>query len=183
VKIRHTTTEEVLRPIDDTYYELQKNGEDFAGRYVQVNDYNRLKVADQEVVNLYDEDFKLVNRLGAEKNEEEHTLTLKHNAQTHRLRLKTYQKEKARYLYKKPHKLVYQYWEERYEKINQYLTERRQWLEEQKPEALQHGPGHILVDEKLWPVVEANHRQVKEELEDRQFQLDKIRHLYQHVEG
>jgi MoxR-like ATPase len=182
VKIRHTTTEEVLRPVDDTYYELQKNGEDFAGRYVQVNDYNRLKVADQEVVNLYDEDFKLVNRLGAQKTEEEYTLTLKHNAQTHRLRLKTYQKEKARYLYKKPHKLVHQYWEERYEKINQYLTERRQWLEEQKPEALQQGPGHILVDEKLWPVVEANHRQVKEELEDRQFQLDKIRHLYQNIE-
>lgn len=182
VKIQHTVTEQVLRPVEDTYYELVKNGEDFSGRYIQVKDFNKLKVSDQEVVNVYDEDFRLVNRLGAEKTEEEHTLRLKHNAQVHRMSLRTYEKERKKYLYKKPHPLVQEYWEERYEKILAYLQEQQRRLEEEKPLELRQGSGHLFVAERLWPLVEENHRKVREELEELQLQLDKTRHLYQNIE-
>lgn len=182
VKIHHTVTKRVLRPVEDEYYELVKNGEDFSGRYIQVKDFNKLKVSDQEVVNLYDAEFKLVNRLGAEKTEEEHSLRLKHNAQTHRLKLRTYEKEQKKYLYKKPHLLVQEYWEERYEKILQFLQEQQQRLEDEKPLELREGSGHLFVAERLWPIVEDNHRQVKEELESLQLRLEKTRHLYQNIE-
>ncbi len=183
VKIKNTVTEEVLRPVDEQYYALQKNGEDFAGRYIQVKDYNRLQVDNLEVINIYDQDFKLVNRLGAEKANEQFTVRIKHNAQTHRLPLVTYQKEKNEYLFKKPHKLVKEFWDERYEKIEAFLKKQKKRVQDEKPQELDQGRGNIFIDEKLLPVVEANHREVLEGLEELQLKLEKLRHLYENVQA
>lgn len=179
VKVKHTVTEEVLRPVEEEYFELQKNGEPFAGKYIMVKDYNRLKLDDLEVVNLYDDDFKLVNRLGAEKTETQHSLRLKHNSMLHVLPLKTYQKEKNQYIFKEPHPLVRKFWDERYQKVLDYLEKQLERLKQEKPEELMAGKGHLFIDEKLVPVVEANYREVSDSLQDLQLKLEKIRHLYQ----
>ena len=178
IKVKHTITEEVLRPIEDEYYALRKNGEQFAGKYIMVKDYNKLKVDDLEVVNLYDEDFKLVNRLGAEKTDEEFSLRVKHNSELHRLQLQTYQKEKASYLHKKPHPLVEKFWDERYEKLENYLEEKMAYVEHEKPAELLEGRSHLFIDQKLIPVVEENHREVSDALADLKLSLEKIRHSY-----
>jgi MoxR-like ATPase len=181
VRIKHTVTEEILRPVEDEYYELRKNGEQFAGRYLMVKDYNRLKVNDLEVVNLYDEDYKLVNRLGAEKADEQFTVVLKHNSQRHRLALKTYQKERPQYIFKAPHPLVKKFWDERYEKIEGYLKEQTKRVRDNTPEELLKGRTNMFIDEKLVPIVEANHREVLSSLEELQLKLEKTRHTYENA--
>ncbi len=181
VRLRITNTEEVLRPVEEEYYEIQKNGEAFAGKYLQVKDYNRLQQSDLPVLNLYDEDFKLVSRLAAESTEAQFQLRIKHNSQFHQLKLKTYQKEKHEYHYKAPHPLVRKFWDERYDKMETFLKQQLDRLEKEKPKELLLGPSHLFIDESLFPIVEANHQEVKEELESLQLKLEKTRHQYERV--
>lgn len=183
VKLRHLVSEEVLRPVEEEYYALRKNGEDFAGRYLKVSDFHKLPLDSAEVLNLYDEDYKLVNRLKAQKGERQFSLRLQHNAQQHDMSLETYQKERAQYLYKKPHPLVEQFWEERYAKLARFIEEKQAHLEGQLPAALRRGQAHLLVDASLFPVVETHHRELQERLAALSMQLDKLRHLYQNADN
>lgn len=178
VRVRIAKTEEVLRPVEEEYYELEKNGAPFAGKYLQVKDYNRLKSSDAPVLNLYDDEFKLVSRLPAESSDQEFTLRLKHNSREHQLRLRTYQKERFEYHYKAPHKLVHGFWEERYSKLEQFISKQEERLEKEKPRELLAGKDHLLIDKGLFPIVEANHNEVKEELAGLRLRLEKTRHLY-----
>lgn len=183
IKVAHTVTEEVLRPVDDEYYALQKNGEDFQGKYLKVQDFNKLKLQQAEVVNYYDEDFKLVNRLTTEKPPERHQLRVKHNAHTHKLQLETYQKEKKKYLFKKPHRLVKAYWDERYERIAAYVQEQQEKLRQYQPAELQpEAARHLFVDERLHDIIAANHQELQEELATLQLKLEKTKHHYENVD-
>lgn len=179
VKIKNKVAEEVLRPVEEEYYELRKNGAQFAGKYIQVRDYNRLKMDDLEVINLYDEEYKLVNRLGAEKSQDQFSIRVKHNSILHPLKLQTYKKEKTEYLYKKPHPLVKQFWDERSEKIEKYLREQKQRLKDEHPEKLSDVEKNLFIDSSLAPVVQANHQEVTDALEDLELRLEKIKHLYE----
>lgn len=181
VKIPHRQSEEVLRPVQEEYYALRKNGEDFLGQYLKVSDYNRLKHQEQEVLNLYDQDFKLVNRLQAQKGVEQFTVQIDHNSQRHNLSLQTYQRERTEFLFKAPHPLVEKFWEERFEKIAAYLRAQTGKVQQQAPAPLVAGRGNIFIDEKLLPVVEANHREVLESLQGLELSLEKTRHLYQNA--
>lgn len=179
ISLKTTRMEEVLRPVEDEYYQLEKQGEQFAGQYISVKDYNRLKVDEYEVVNLYDNEFKLVNRLSAAKANKQFSLNVKHNSVKHLLTLVTYQQEKIEYLYKKPHALVFSFWEERFTKMEEFIKKQAQNLIDNKPESLDLAKGNVFIDEKLMPVVEANHQEVTEALSALQLKLEKLRHSYQ----
>lgn len=178
INFKSTISEEVLRPIKDEYYQLEKQEQQFAGSFINVKDYNRLKVNDFEVLNIYDEEFKLVNRLSAAKANKQFSLSIKHNSIQHLIRLETYQKEKVELLYKKPHPLVFSFWEERHQKIAKFILDKKQYLDENKPQELSLAKGNIFIDEKLAPVVEANFNEVKNTLMDLELKLEKIRHSY-----
>ena len=178
VRVRIAKSEKVLRPIEEEYYEILKNGEPFAGNHLQVKDYNRLQNSDVPVLNLYDQEFKLVSRLAAERTEAPFQIRLKHNAKFHQLSLKTYQKESFDYHYKAPHNLVRKFWEERYEKLEHYLHKQQDRLKSERPQELAGGEEHLFIDRSLFPIVERNHKEVSEELEALQLKLEKIRHLY-----
>lgn len=181
VKIKNVISEEVLRPVEDEYYELRKNGAQFAGNFIQVKDYNKLKVDDLEVLNIYDDEYKLVNRLGAEKASDQFSIRVKHNSVLHPVKLRTYQKEKVKYLYKKPHPLVKKFWDERYEKIESYLAKHKAHLKAESPKELNFTRNNVFIDDKLAPVVEANHTEVSNDLEDLTMRLEKLRHLYENA--
>lgn len=178
VRIKIARTEEVLRPVEEEYYELQKNGASFAGKYLTVKDYNKLQHSEVPVLNLYDDEFKLVSRLSAERTDAPFAIRLKHNAQIHQLQLRTYQKERYDYHFKPPHPLVRKYWEERHEKLEVYLQKQLARLEKEKPAELQRGSEHLFIDEGLFPIVEANHSEVEEALKSLQLQLEKTQHAY-----
>jgi MoxR-like ATPase len=179
ISLKTTRMEEILRPVEEEYYQLEKQGEQFVGKYISVKDYNRLKVDEYEVVNLYDDEFKLVNRLSAAKANKQFSLNIKHNSIKHLLSLVTYQQEKLQYLYKKPHALVFNFWEERFAKMEDYIKTQQQNLVDNKPEEITLGKGNIFIDEKLMPVVEANHQEVTSALEALHMKLEKLRHSYQ----
>jgi MoxR-like ATPase len=179
ISLKTMRMEEILRPVEEEYYQLEKQGEQFAGKYVSVKDYNRLKVDEYEVVNLYDDEYKLVNRLSAAKANKQFSLNIKHNSIKHLLSLVTYQQEKVQLLYKKPHALVFNFWEERFAKMEDYIKKQQHNLVENKPEAIALGKGNIFIDEKLMPVVEANHMEVSSALEALHMKLEKLRHSYQ----
>ncbi len=181
VKIKHKLSEEVLRPIEEEYYALRKNGEQFAGKYIMVKDYNKLKLDELDVVNLYDEDFKLVNRLGAEKTQEQFGVRVKHNSMVHPIKLETYKKDRVEYLLKEPHPLVKQFWEERYEKIEQYLLAQKRKMQEEHPSELRETKRNLFVDEQLGAIVKANHQEVLDSLEALSLRLEKVKHLYENA--
>lgn len=182
VKIKNTKSEEVLRPIEDEYYGLRKNGEQFSGKYIMVKDYNKLKLSDLEVINVYDDEFKLVNRLGAEKTQEQFGVRLRHNSVMHPMKLETYQREKIEYLFKKPHALVKQFWDERYEKIETYLNTQKEKLKAESPQELQHINANLFVDQRLAEVVKTNHQEVSKALDDLTLKLEKARHMYESLD-
>tara|TARA_R110001592_G_scaffold72390_1_gene220999 strand:+ start:1737 stop:3281 length:1545 start_codon:yes stop_codon:yes gene_type:complete len=179
ISFKTTRMEEVLRPVEEEYYQLEKQGEQFAGKFINVKDYNRLKVDDYEVINLYDDEYKLVNRLSAAKANKQFSLNIKHNSIKHLLTLLTYQQEKVDYLYKKPHPLVFSFWEERYQKMEDFIKKQQKNLIDNKPESLTLAKGNIFIDAKLMPVVEANHQEVTDALSALQLKLEKLRHSYQ----
>ncbi len=178
VRLRVAKSEEVLRPIEEEYYEIMRNGEAFNGKYLQVKDYNRLQSSDVPVLNLYDGEFKLVSRLAAERTDAQFQIRLKHNSQVHQLKLKTYQKERFEYHYKSPHPLVRKFWDERYSKLEDYLVHQQNRLDAEKPSELEVGSEHLFIDQSLFPIVEANHQEVVEELKSLHLRLEKIQHLY-----
>lgn len=179
VRVKVARSEEILRPIEEEFYELNRNGESFAGKYIQVKDYNRLQHSEVPVLNLYDDEFKLVSRLAAERSEHAFSLKLKHNAQQHQISLRTYKQERFDYHFKSPHPLLKKFWEERFEKLETYLKKQEQRLAAEKPEELVKGGAHHFIDKALFPIVESNHKSVSEEIETLQLQLEKIRHDYQ----
>lgn len=181
VRIKIAKTEEVLRPVEEEFYELNKNGEGFNGRYIQVRDYNKLQSSEVPVMNVYDDEFKLVNRLNADRSQEQFHLKLKHNSKFHQLRLNTYQKETFEYQFKKPHQLLKKFWDERYERLNAYIESQQTRLLDEKPEELVNGQHNLFIDERLVPIVEANHREVSNSLEELKLKLEKTKHQYERL--
>lgn len=182
IRIRHTTTEEVLKPIDERYYHLLKNGEAFTGEFIQVKDYNKLAMGSAEVTNLYDTDFKLVNRLSAEKSGAAHELRVHHNSQVHTLGLETYKKEKVNTLYKKPHPLVKRMWDERHDKLRNYLAEQQERLQTEQPAELGGIASNLFIDHRLADLVRANLNELTETLEQLQLRLEKVQYSYEHID-
>lgn len=181
IKVKNITAEEVLKPFEEEFFKLRKNGQPFAGEFIQVKDYNKLRADDMDVINIYDDQFKLVNRLSAEKSDRQHEVKVKHNSVLHTFELETYKKEKVNYLYKKPHDLVKAYWDKRYDQINSYLIEQQEKLSNQRPEELQEVDFNLFIDSKLAPIVKTNLNEVIETLEDLKLRLEKVRHQYDSV--
>jgi MoxR-like ATPase len=182
IKVKNITAEEVLKPFEEAFFKLRKNGQPFAGEYIQVKDYNKLRADDMDVINIYDDQFKLVNRLSAEKSDREHQVKVKHNSVLHTFELETYQKEKINYLYKKPHPLVKEFWDKRYDQLNDYLNQQQEKLKTQSPKELEEVDFNLFIDSKLAPIVKSNLEEVVETLESLKLRLEKVRHQYESVE-
>ncbi len=176
--VNHTVTENVLKPFDQSFYKLQKNGSPFKGQYVRVNDFNKLNTEPSAVLNIYDEEQKLVNRLEASPSSKEHHITMKHNSTVHEFELETYQQEKTQKISRAPHPMVKAYWDERFEKLNNYLNEQLQRLETEHPEQLNDIEKHLFIDKRLAPIITENLRDVTQSLKTIQLQLEHIKHRY-----
>lgn len=181
IKVKNVTAEKVLKPFEEEYFKLRKNGQPFGGEFIQVKDYNKLKADDMDVINIYDDQFKLINRLSAEKSDHEHQVKVKHNSVLHTFELETYQKEKINYLYKKPHPLIKEFWNKRYDQLNDYLNQQQKKLKTQTPKELQEVDFNLFIDSKLAPIVKSNLEEVVETLESLKLRLEKVRHQYENV--
>ncbi len=178
LRVRHTRSEQVLQPVDEEYYELMQQDEQFEGERIRIKDFRQLRMDEAEVTNIYDGDNKLVNRLKAKKGADEFSLELTYNSRQYRYRLRTHEREVTETLFKKPHPIVVNHWEERHERLQNYIRQQLDRLQNEKPQELKTAEQNLFVDASFAEVVQANLREVEEALQKLMLRLEKVRHAY-----
>jgi len=182
IRVNYTVTEDKLMPIDEEYFELRKDEEKFEGRFVNIKQFRNLKIGDPQVTNFYDGEGNLVNRLKAQKSHKENTIEVLYNSTTYSYPMRTQQVERKEVIYKKPHPIVEKHWEERYEKLTQYIRQQEEKIADDAPEQLHHLESNVFVDAELSEIVKANLEEVKTALRQLKLKLEKIQYAYLNVE-
>jgi MoxR-like ATPase len=180
-KIEVPETQAVLKPYEDAYYKLLKQSEAFEGAFVSVKEFNQLQRGEKEILNLYDAQYKLVNRLQVAPGSGPFAVRIQHNAVAHELQLETYLKSVSKTVLKKPHPLVLENWNQRHQKITAHLKAQQNLLQTEKPAALQGVNNHLFVDQTLAPFVTENFDKVVAALEQLELRMEKLQHYYLHL--
>jgi MoxR-like ATPase len=181
IHIRHEVSEEELLTIDDDYLELNREGSLIQGVYVTIKQYRQLTLDDQQVINIYDENKNLVNRLKAQKSTTPNGIELWHDSKQYSYPLKTKMAKRTEVITKAPHKIIRRHWDNRYQKLAGYIDQQLgRLIEEASTEASAAGQ-NLFVDDKYLDVVAHNQREVTETMQDLRLQLDKIQYSYTEV--
>ncbi len=180
IRIPNTVLADSPRAVEREYYELLNTEQYFDGNRIKRSDFDRLPIDEESALNLYDKNSSLVNRVKARKSPDAaHTLIINSNARLYTFPLLTDKTEKTEYLYKKPHTLVQQYWNDRTYQLRQYITEQKTHAEIHRPEALMQLRTNLFVNPALAELVEANLKESLATLDELDLQIDKIKHLYE----
>jgi len=182
IKVKYTVTEEKLLPIEEEYFELLKDEQKFEGSLVGIKQFQNLKIDEPQVTNFYDKNGNLVNRLKAQKSPKENTIEVLYNSVTYTYPLRTQQIERQEVIYKKPHSIVEEHWENRHQKLTQYIRQQEEKIADNAPEQLNHLENNLFVDAKLSDIVQANMEEVKTALQQLKLKLEKIQYAYLNVE-
>ena len=177
-RIRHVIEEEQLLPVQDSYYELEKDLSQFRGVLVGIDQFRGLNDQEFASVNFYDEERNLVNRIRARKGPRENTIEVNFNGTDTTFRLKTHLVERTETLRKKPHRVLEQFWDTRLEQLSEYLQRQRTTLEEEGPTELNGIANHLFVDADYAKVVTANLGEVREALAGLTLRLEKLHFEY-----
>ena len=178
IKVRHTVTEERLLPIKEEYFEILKEEQKFEGAFVSIKQFKNLNLNEEQVTNFYDEQGALVNRLKARKSSKEYHIEVNFNSVLYTYPLKTQQIERVDTIYKKPHPILVKHWEERYNKLAEYLNQQQINILQHAPAPMRHLRHNLFVDNALHEIVEANLNEVKATLQQLQLRLEKIQYAY-----
>jgi MoxR-like ATPase len=101
IRIPHKVSVEQLMPMHDEYFELEKQDNQFSGVYIDIKQYRGLSIDEPQVVNFFDEQKNLVNKMRVLKGEEENTILVIRESKKTKYRLKTRLIEKTDYITKK----------------------------------------------------------------------------------
>ena len=178
IRVKVTRTAEQLRPYQDEFYEIDKDSSRFEGRYVRLQDYQKMRSDDFAILNVFDEEQNLLNRLQAKKGEEQFTLVIQHNAEELVFRMKTMKVEKEETIRRKAHPMLLKFWDERYQQLHGYLQEQEKRLIDEYPDELNQIEGHLFIDARLAPIVKANHDEVVQALKKLRLGLEKLKFAY-----
>jgi len=181
IRIVHTVTEEQLMIVDDEYFEIVKEDSKFKGVYVKVKQYRELSLDETKVINVYDDDKNLVNRLKGQKSAEPNTIVLFHDSVANSYKLKTRLTEKKEYIMKKPHRVVQKFWDERFVALSNYVKEQLARMESQTPGEMKELANNLFVDEDLSEVVTRNFDRTHNELKELKLALEKTQYLYTEI--
>jgi MoxR-like ATPase len=175
-QVQYAVTEERLLLVQDEYYELVKEDNQFEGVYVPARQFQQLNLDEPQVVNFYDRELNLVNRLKALKGQGEHAIDVYYNAARIAYPLRTAKAERRQTLFKPPHALVARFWEERLQQLREYIARQEQALHTEAPPELNDLDGHLFVEADLAAVVRANLDEVKAALAQLKLQLEKLQY-------
>ena len=140
--------------------------------------HTRADLEDPQVVNFYDGNRNLVNRLRAKQGLGEFTIEVFHNDRSHTYALRTKKGERQEVIFKKPHPIVQKYWEERFEQIRSYLRKQEENLRNNLPAELEFLEQNLFVEARYAEVVKSNLREVQEALQKVGLQLEKVQFSY-----
>ena len=181
IKVKHTTSEGQLMPVEEEYYELLKEDDKFEGVLINIKQVRKLQMEEAEVVNFYDKELNLVNRLKAQKGARQFTIDVFYNSERYTYPLRTRQAERTEVIFKKPHPIVAQHWDERLQRLNAYLDQQLEKIRNNAPNELNHLDENLFVDAELSDVVKANLREVAEALQNLKLRLEKVQYGYGNV--
>ena len=174
-----TEEEKVLSPIDDVWYEMIKPDDQFEGKRLKVNDFNRLQIDRAQVTNFYDDGGKLVNRLNAKKGKSAFSLIVTHNSREYTYSLQTHIKEKQKKVQRQPHELIVRHWNQRFNSLSEDLNNALSKIQDQKNGPVQQLEQHLFTDRRLAPLVKANLMEVEEQVKELKLRLDKLHFSYE----
>lgn len=177
-QVPYTTTTSRLLPVDEEYFEMEKDTNEFEGVRIAIKQFKNLKLDDYQVTNFYDGNGALVNRLKAKKGTQEYTVEINYNSKILTYPLKTQQLEKTEIVFKKPHALVQQFWEERFQKLRNYIEQQELKLDTNAPGQLNHLDENLFVATNLSEIVKANMTEVTGVLQQLKLKLEKIQYAY-----
>ncbi len=177
-RIPVTESKETPRIVAQEYHLVNSKNDRFAAEKVRVVDVKNLQRNEGKVINYYDGENKLVNRIETILGNEPFTLEVTVNGQRETLQLETHREEYTRYISKRPHKLVQAYWEEWGEKIEQFLSEQEKRFEAQQPNELDQLPNHVLIGKESAALIRHNADNIREELSSLRMQLEKAQHMF-----
>ena len=178
IKIPHTVTREQLEIIQEEYYKLVKSDNKFEGALVPTKQFRNLNRDELVVTNFYDDELNLRNRLKAKRGDAQYTIDVEFNSVTYTYSLATVKGEKTDIIFKKPHDIVAKHWEERFQRVTQYIEKQEEHIKNQAPEELSNLDQHLFIEAQYAEIVRANLDEVKESLKGLKLRLEKIRFAY-----
>ena len=177
-RIKHTVEEAQLLPVQESYYELEKDHSQFRGVLVAIDQFRSLDNQEFRSVNFYDEEKNLVNRIRGRKGPKENTIEVNFNGTDRVFKLKTQIVERTEVIRKKPHRVLEKFWDQRYEQLTSYIAKQREAVSEHGPEELHGLNDHMFVEAAYAEVVTANLREVEEALAGLALRLEKLHFEY-----
>jgi len=177
-QIKHSIEEEQLLPMNEEYYELAKNTNQFSGSHIKIEQFRKMDTADWQVTNFYDAEGNLRNRIKAKSGPRENTIEVFHNNEKLVIDLITRKQERTEIIFKKPHKIISDYWDNRLEKLNDYIAQQVEKINTSAPNEINNLAHNLFVDKSKAEIVTANLEEVKMALQDLKLRLEKLHYAY-----
>lgn len=177
-QVPHITQTDQLKPVHESYYELEHAGTEFKGRYLNIDQFRQLDLKEYKGTNFYDGDLNLINKILTRKGTKENSIQLSYNGRELNLPLLTHKQEHREIIQKKPHPVLASHWDERLDRLNHYLAEQETKLKENSPTELSDIGDNLFVEKELVSVVKANLEEVRKSLAQLKLRLEKVHFGY-----
>ena len=171
-------TKEVAKVVDDQYFELENQGLPFSGNLIKITDFRALNLNELSVLNVFDEQYNLVNRLQAQLGTRPFSVSINYSNQSLTVDFKTVKQQITRRVFKAPHALVQKYWDEWSTKLDDFIQEKQAILNSDRPQELDSIEKHLFIESTLAKIVSSNIDEVHEKLENLQLRLEKAKFAY-----
>jgi len=178
-KIAYQKVTEEPDLIKDKYYEVLNIGQLYDGKYIRYNEYERLRMDEHATIGLYDDAESLTFKIKAKRSAKDNHLDVFHASKYTTLELRTLKNETTDFVYKKPHPLVQESWDNKIETLTKYITEVNRKLEEESPQELTQLKENLFVQRGLSQIVEANMNDAVGTIRAESLKVEKIAHYYQ----
>jgi MoxR-like ATPase len=180
IKITHTVNEEQLMSIEDEYFQIEKEDSKFQGVYITIKQYRQLTIEGESVINFYDADKNLVNRIRTSKGKQNHTIVVNHDSKNI-YKLATKLSDRSEVIMKPPHAILQKHWDERYQKLTAFIQKQILKMSENTPEEMDSLDKNLFVEADFAEIVKKNFEEVARSLKNLKLQLEKLQFSYTNV--
>ncbi|MEM9835443.1 MAG: AAA family ATPase [Bacteroidota bacterium] len=177
-QVKHTTQTDQLKPVKESFYELEKADHEFKGKYLRIDQFRQLSIDEFKGTNFYDDELNLINKIRTRKGGKENTIDLSYNGNEVSFNLLTQKQEHTEVIFRKPHPVLAKHWDERLDRLNHYIKEQEKRLTKEQPAELAHLTDNLFVDDALASIVNSNMQDVKTALQQLKLRLEKIHYAY-----
>ena len=178
IRVKHTVSEEILITFEDEYLRLVKHDDHFQGDFVSIGQFRELTLGEARVINFYDSEKNILNRIKAARGKNEHSIEVFRDSQSTNYQLETKLAERKEVIIKKPHPVVNAFWDDRYQHLTQKIREQIENMETNRPTEIERLESHLFVPNVYVDVVRKNYEEVFKSLKTLLLRLEKIQFAY-----